>query len=342
MHIGGGRMSWGYSNPQQKSGDIQALPTSFSSKDLFDSIFVPPTTGGPKRTPVVDRVLQSYKNLRNGANGDAARLSASDRQRLDDHMDRLAELQKRVGATVSCESVQPPGAVQTKNNSGVGFEDNTSQQAVENAKAFYSVFNDVIVAAFMCGSSRIATIHTVESWRAWAGSWHQEVAHQARGGGTAQAAITEGNRSLFEWVFLDLANKLNVEEANGTTYLDNTLMMWTHESGPSTHDPVSLPVVTAGSAAGFFKTGNYVDYSNAANSLNWPWQDLRPGILYNQWLATVLQSMGVPPSEFEAQGQHGYGVHYRESSYVGAANSTKAWPDRLQADASKIVPFLKK
>ena len=34
------------------------------------------------------------------------------------------------------------------------------------------------------------------------------------------------------------------------------------------------------------------------------------GLLYSQWLGTVLQAMGVPPNEFERWGSKGYGVPF--------------------------------
>ncbi|MFT3925616.1 MAG: DUF1552 domain-containing protein [Myxococcales bacterium] len=331
MHIATDGISWNYSNPQTKSGSVQSMPTSFSSKELFDSIFVPPTTTTSARVPVVDRVLDNYKQLRNGAFGDAKRLSAADKQRLDDHMARLSELERRVNVVASCSNVQAPGTSVDKNSSGFG----NNSTNVAGSTQFYDVFNDVIAAAFMCGTSRICTMYTMELWTAFNGDWHQDVAHQATNP-DKQALLVASYQHIFENVFLDLANKLNVEEADGKTYLDNTLMMWTQESGESTHDPVGLPLVTAGGAAGFLKTGNYVDY-RAVNS-NRKWRDQFAGLLYNQWLATVLQAMGVPASEFESGGLKGYGSQFTDNSY---GDPKTMWPDRLRTDASKIVPFLK-
>jgi len=50
----------------------------------------------------------------------------------------------------------------------------------------------------------------------------------------------------------------------------------------------------------------------------------------------LLQAMGIPPSEFEKPGKHGYGSSYTDN-YYGAG----LWPQRLFDDASKILPFLK-
>ena len=84
--------------PGVTTGSIENVRGYASSLELFNKIFVPPTTGGPApRAPIVDRVLENYKRLRNGNR----RLSAADRQRLDDHMARIAELQRKLTATVS-------------------------------------------------------------------------------------------------------------------------------------------------------------------------------------------------------------------------------------------------
>ncbi len=332
MHIGTENISFGYANPQTKSGAIQGIPTSFSSKDLFDSIFVPaPTSSASARVPVVDRVLENYKQLRGGAFGDSKRLSSEDRQRLDDHLARLSELERRVNVVASCGDVGAPLDRVDKSSPGFGGDSNNIPASTQ----FYSVFNDVIVAAFICGTSRIATLYTHELWQAYAGDWHQEVAHMATLP-EKQALLVGSYQHIFEHVFLDLANKLNSEqEAEGKTYLDNTLITWSQESGESTHDPVGLPVVTAGSAASFLKTGSFVDYRSMSSQRSWNGQ--YTGILYNQWLATVLQAMRVKPAEFERSGTKGYGSLHSADTY-GPAETL--WPSRLRSDASKIVPFL--
>jgi hypothetical protein len=335
---GGSSVSWGYSNPQAKSGEVQPVPSINSSLQLFNSIFIAAQPTAPvaaPRAPVVDRVMESYRRLKAGTFGDARRLSAEDKRRLDDHMTRLSELERRVNvaASASCSTVAKPSQ-----NADYALRDNDP----DAAKRVFKLFNDVIVAGFICGTSRIATIYSTQLWSNYAGDWHQEVAHLAtQPDGAKQKLICEAYQRFFENVFLDLVNKLDVEEANGKTYLDSTLVQWTQESGPSTHDPISLPIITAGSANGFFKTGAYLDYRNKnAPSLGQPqnpaFADLQTGILYNRWLATVLQSMGVPPSEFERNGKKGYGSTFTDTYY-----GKGFWPERLYADASQIMPLMK-
>jgi Protein of unknown function (DUF1552) len=294
-------VSWNYSDPDKRGGSIDNVRGYDSSKTLFNKIFVPEDTGAPKRPPIVDSVLQSYKALRNGNK----RLSAADKQRLDDHMARIAELERKLTAKASCGDVMAP-TDDAQNHYG-----DTEKDAV----AYGQLWNDVVTAAFVCGTSRISVLGygSTDKFVAYGGDWHQEVAHQWQLP-DRQELMKQSYQRVFEGIFLDLAAKLDIEEAPGMTYLDNSLLVWSQECGMSTHDSVTIPVVTFGSAAGYFKTGLLADFRRIGN----PDSTFDPmaggkqylGLLYNQWLATVLQAMGVPPSDFERWGHKGYGVPY--------------------------------
>jgi hypothetical protein len=117
--------------------------------------------------------------------------------------------------------------------------------------------------------------------------------------------------------------------------------MWTQESTNITHNAESMPIVTAGSAGGYFRTGRFYDYRNVDNLVlddggYVPAADRRPGLTYNQWLANVLQAMNVPPAQYERDGLPGYGLHYRGDP--GAA----AWPDRIYDMASDPLPGIRR
>jgi hypothetical protein len=337
MHIGTHpNHCWGYSNPAQQSGEIQAMPLSQSAQALFNQIFIPEEEEGPAPRPlVVDRVIESYRRLHDGAFGDAARLGVRDRQRLEDHMDRLRDLEIRLNAVADCSDVTPIQG-DTQGLDVGGYSTNHS-----DIIQHYRLYNDVIVAAFMCGTSRIAVINSGETWSHIGGlccSFHDNVAHMsAQPDGVAQQWLVEAKQRFFENVFLDLANKLDVEEANGISFLDNSLMFWTQESGSTTHDPISLPVVMAGSAAGFFQTGRYIDYRNRNSTAvvgdYMPEYALRrPGLPYNRWLANIMMSMGLAPAEFEYPGEHGYGLPL--------VDNPQAWSSQMMNDSSELLPIL--
>jgi hypothetical protein len=296
-------MCWGWSSPTTHSGSIQQIKSEPSSLALFNRIFVPPTTGAPVVNPrkaVVDRVIENYKSLRNGNR----RISAADRQRLDDHLDRLAELQRRLNVTVSrpasCGGVARP----TDDTSKVGY----SYQDPTKSRRRFQLYNDVITAAFMCGTTRIAVVSVGDTFSSFSGDWHQDVAHKYSTA-TAQQLLVEALRLTFQASILDLAAKLDVEETPGQTYLDNTLVQWSQESGQHTHDSPSIPVVTFGGAAGYLKTGQFIDYRNMSPKgklVVFGESYEQTGLTYGRWLSTALEAMRVPRTEFERAGKPGY------------------------------------
>ena len=78
-----------------------AIGGTESSQGLFDTLLEGTSSmassSGPARPPVADRILDSYKRLRNGNK----RLSTEDKVRLDQHMNAVAELQRRMATTVT-------------------------------------------------------------------------------------------------------------------------------------------------------------------------------------------------------------------------------------------------
>jgi hypothetical protein len=191
--------------------------------------------------------------------------------------------------------------------------------------------------------------------------WHHDVAHQWYLD-QPQAWLTQSYQGLFEQVFVYLAAQLDqLDAGNGQTVLDNSMLVWSQECGMETHASYGVPVVTFGGAAGALNTGLYCDYrqnGQAAAVIN-PYQnagmgaaDLNgyltyPGLLYDQWLATAIQLMGVSTSEFElwkdssGNVQHGVGI-----PFLGAGNPYEPHYASLSSpyfqNASNLLPFLSK
>lgn len=338
LHVGQ-NVSYGFSNPETRSGPLQPMAGSNDALDLFQRIFVPtdPTEDpNAKLPPVVDRVVEDYRRLRNGNR----RLSGEDKRRLDDHMQRLAELERRLRARPSCNDVT---RVTTDT---VAIASRSSYSVDPSAQAqMYTVLNDVIVAALMCDTSRIATVRVADTFSTYAGDWHQEIAHQANGSQQAQDTIVAAHRATFESTFLDLAAKLDVDNGTGRTYLDDTLLVWTQESGEYTHMGQGMPVVTAGSAGGFLRTGNYCDYrarnlvvsdGEAGNEAK-----VYGGLLWHQWLGTALRAMGLEPADYESNGVRGYPApKFLGNDFWGPNNAAQLYPNAVWNAAGDLLPFL--
>ncbi|MFS8067965.1 MAG: DUF1552 domain-containing protein [Byssovorax sp.] len=335
MVVGDGRLSWGYSNPMNPAGStVQEIQSTDSSLALFNKIYSPPVDPGAKRPAIADLVLEDYKRLRNGDR----RLSSDDRRRLDDHVSRLDELQRKLSVSGSCGDIQKPSKDSTS------LYSNTFFREPEKHKEYWQLMNDVIVAGLVCDTSRIVTLHAGDWFSDYDGDWHQEIAHMCHQP-EPQKKLLASKQGFFEFVFLDLMAKLDaVPEANGGTLLDSCMMFWTEESGPYTHDPISLPVLTAGGANGWMKTGSYIDYGNA-NLVGHSGKDdpagevTHIGLLYNQFLGTTMQAMGLSPADYEETPGTGYGRYYEETAgwYAGFGK----YSDKVRQAAGEALPFLK-
>lgn len=334
--MGSRAISFGYAQPSAASGEIQNVRAAESSLELFHRVFTPGEAPGAGRVPVVDRVLDGYRRLRDGHK----RLSAADRRRLDDHMDRLAELQRKLTAPQldACGGARVPA------------DDSALRVSLDpdDAVRYAQLYNEVAAAAFLCGASRIAVLGLSDAQRFvdFAGDWHTDVAHYWLDP-PKQGLLAGAYQRVFEHVFLDMVARLDHEEADGVSYLDNALLVWTQESGMSTHDPVSIPIVTAGSAGGALRTGLYADYRRAGHpeSRFQPLLDAEEtyaGVLYNQFLATVLQAMGMPAAEFERWGHRGYGLPRVElaGTSLPFAEHYENTSSRYFQIASDPMPFL--
>ena len=211
----GSRISYNWSNPQSRSGAIQEIAGTTDALALFNKIFVAPTgpaapdPNAPLR-PIADRVLADYNRLRNSN----TRLSANDRTRLDDHVQRISELQRRLQALPAGAQCGNVHKLTTDTNS---IRNQSSYQITPSLMMqVYQAFNDVIVAAFMCDSSRIAVANIDEDFSSYVGDWHQDVAHHAVDpDGAKQAVISAAHQATFAGVFLDLCNKLDVDDGSG-------------------------------------------------------------------------------------------------------------------------------
>lgn len=332
--IGHDGMSW-----EQQSGGVTAISPNNDPSRLFQSIFRPDMGGDPveARRPIVDRVIEDYRRLRDSNR----RLSAADRVRLEEHLARLDELERKLNVDVvtpvSCGDVQEPAPAGDRRG-------NASEQV-----AYAQVFMDVIAAAFACDTCRIATFltgdaNTEYSFSDYTGDWHGDVAHGAFDTSVSQDQrdayedlLVQAGQTFFEGVFLYLAAKLDsIDQGDGTSLLDRSLLQWTQEAGSETHTQIEMPVITAGSAGQVFTTGQYIDLRQRMGDGDNGSPD--PGMLYNQYLGNVLQAMGLEPSEYRIDDNGGYGrLHMGSESWYQGYN---AYTGAAVSALDEMLPFL--
>lgn len=305
MYFGNDALSVEWVDPMSRSGGFQALP-GVGAESLFDLVYVDPDPTS-SRPPPLDRVFESYQRLESGAHGAGARLGMDDRRTLQQYMDRLSDLRASLTTPVGahCGDVVRPDGL--RNNLSWGPDS-------------FQIINDVIMAAFMCDSSRIAVIRTTHPWHDGMesdGGYH-EVAHNAAGGGGSvtdggtltrlERLLVEGNRNLFQTGYMDLVNKLDALSEGEGTMLDGTLVWWATEAGASTHNGDSIPIVTAGGGR-MMGTGHYLDMrdrnANPFREDDRVFKNVgrRRGSCFFQWTTTYLDAMGVPRTDWQVDGR---------------------------------------
>ena len=339
---GGGTLSWNFTSPSTKTGDVVSQSFYMNNEALFDYFFKPTVALYNMDQLIVDRVKKQFDMLKKHP-----RLSKGDLARLNQHVERMFQIEQqiKVGDSIEIPSLPAHNCAlsnayncngSTKNH-WKHHDGDTMKSSAKWIADYCDVMTDVMVAAFSTGVCRVGTWYQTLKFNLeekLVNDWHGMVGHEGFGAQVAQQWALAYNQGTFEHILVSLAAKMDAEDmGNGTTLLDNSLLMQTSEAGQMTHHSgcMNYPVVMAGGAAGYFKTGMFVDFCDTTKV----YDDLKmniagrpglilesPGLYYNQFLANALMSMGIPKAEWENFTEYttegpsksdkvkGYGLHY--------------------------------
>ena len=114
---------------------------------------------------------------------------------------------------------------------------------------------------------------------------------------------------------------------DGSSLLDNTLVVWTYEISMGGHTVIDHPVVTFGDAQGAIRTGNFIHYGD------------RP---INQLGVTVMKAMGLSESEYSSYGDGGgFGQFNPSFTQYGNINQRREKQyGPYKPERNKPLPFL--
>lgn len=296
-------------------GAIQQAQAYVNPRAAFDVVFGSFTPPGEMTEPgvsarLVDRVIDDYRRAR-----DSSHLSSEDRMQLERHIAHLNELEGRVNAmsSVMCDPTAPMDI-----DTGGEFSADISQ-----VQALFDNFVDLIVLALSCDATRIVTLDVTKQIvddggdrfgmgdsenanSAGRENWHFQ-AHQWDD--NAKRWLGQGAHWVAQSVVLRLLEGLSeVREADGESLLHHSLAMWSNELSFN-HLNYSIPTVTFGSAGGYLKTGRYIDYVDHDRPIRFRQHDgsVVEGVQFNRLMVTIMQAMGLSPSEYEISPGRGFG-----------------------------------
>lgn len=220
-----------------------------------------------RRLSVLDSVKRQYDVL-------SPQLSQRDQQKLEQHMDLVRGLERRMGIAVDATCSRPEAPPDWAEDDEETMPDIGGTQM------------KLLATAFACDLTRVASLQISSAvnsirypWLGSNGSGHT-LSHSSDAASQAEIVLRE------QWAAEQIAGLMSelaaIPEGDGTV-LDHTLIVWGNELGwGTTHTHDDIPFLLAGGAPGI-RTGRYLQYDRTAH-----------GAL----LLSILQSLGVPAMGF--------------------------------------------
>lgn len=225
-----------------------------------------------RRQSILDRVSSELGRL-------SAELGAADRQRLEQHLGYLREVESRLAA-------QSQGIAEC----AVPARPVTPAPGPPSYATTGEMQMDLLVLALACGQSRVATFQWSRSVSDVRFTWlgiddsHHALSHLPDTDTMAQDKLAAINTWYAER-FAALVEKLKGYEEGEGTLFDQCLLLWCNELAKgNVHSRIDAPYVLAGSAGGALRTGRFLRYSG--------------DVPHNNLLVSILNTFGVPDTTF--------------------------------------------
>ncbi len=250
--------------------------------DVFTSLFGRPGAEPDalerllaRRASILDRSGEDFNRLRD-------RVSGRDRERIEAHMEAIREVERRLSFVGQC-----------------GTPDYVFGEPA--AQDWYRTMADLMVTAFRCDATRVATICFRHA--GGGGSYFPWIPGMEPAAGPANQQIyyafehhelshnDQGNReklhlilSWFNEQTAYLFDQLKASPEGEGTLFDSVIYVQGSDIGEGNHTTHHIPFVLAGNAFGQWQTGRYLDYPQ--------------GEAHNRLLIAIMNGFGIPGDVF--------------------------------------------
>ena len=223
-----------------------------------------------RRRSVNDLVREELNSLMSSPS-----LSSDDRSRLDLHFTSVRDIENTMTAMAACsaERLDVPAIQALNEGSAFRRTDNTIEDVAKlqiDLAAFAFSCNASRVASLQVGDGTDATRYTINGVQAERFHWisHRQTSDGNDGEPIANAVEVHVAIDRFRMLtFKHLLERFSSYSTPTGTLLDASYALWTSHVaiGPS-HAFNNLPIIIAGSAGGFLRTGQYVDAGGVGNN----------------------------------------------------------------------------
>jgi len=186
-----------------------------------------------------------------------ARVSSEDKARLDAHLSGLRSIEQGLSAAASAVCQTP--TLPAKIDAG----------AMESFPTISKLQMDLMLLAHSCGFTNVSTFMfaNADSWQyfPWIGvnEEHHELSHAGDDDSETLEKLVKINAWHAEQLKYMLDSLATSKEPDGSSLLDNTLLLWGNELGAgNTHTYKDIPWLLAGGAGGYLKLGRFLQYKD--------------------------------------------------------------------------------
>jgi hypothetical protein len=243
----------------------QKLPIEMDPKKAFTRLF--PTGSAPGSMATSDKTPAQQRSVLDFVLGEfnavKGKLDPNARARVESHADAVRDLETRLGIAVQRTCTAPQlAAAANRNSDYAGYYDTTADN-----------FMRVIQAAFACDMTRVVTFNLeaipdkrcgYTAGAAGSTDMHDLIHKVAMPNDAASKDATAlGIVKSFHTEYAKQFSKLlgylsSMQEADGQTMLDHTIVLWCGEIAEGNHDLHRLPWLIAGQGGGSVRTGRFL------------------------------------------------------------------------------------
>jgi hypothetical protein len=184
------------------------------------------------------------------------RVNSEDRAKLEAHLGGIRKIEQGLqNSGNSCTPIMMPAKYDPR--------------AMEKFPEASKLQMDLMLLAQTCGMTRVSTFMfaNADSWQyyPWIGvnEEHHELSHAPDSDTVTTEKLVKINVWHSEQFKYMLDALSGVQEPDGSTMLDNSLVLWGNELGSgNNHTYKNIPWVLAGGAGGYLKTGRQINYKD--------------------------------------------------------------------------------
>jgi hypothetical protein len=239
-------------------------PTKPATKEIYPSRTFDQLVGDPKGRQldrsILDAVLAEAHSLQ-------PRVSAGDRRKLDEYLESIRDIEKRIDHAAREERLE--GWKPTLKQPNLP---RPADQVPQNVPEHMKLMLDLIVLAFQMDKTRLVTLmlnndlsqmnfRFIEGVR---GALHLDLTHNGKAP-ELEAMYLKTNQFHVQQ-FTYLVQRLKAIDEGGSSLLDNSLLMFASSLfDGDAHGADQLPIVLAGKAGGALQTGRILNYLDKGN-----------------------------------------------------------------------------